>query len=294
MSSHDSPVTSNQCTSGEKGQPPDPPQGLTPIHRRRRQAAALRKLRQRLPHYTPSPRHLEIFEAVAICHKHQLEAASIYGISQQRVSKIVRQVSDWVAGWGGDQARYALEERFRLATFVTNKELVKLMSEVRFAIQLSSHEYHWSRTRHDANGNRVFVDHQMRQYPRPAALYKILFQAILAHARFSGAGMDLDADREDGSRAQPAVQQQAMVLRAEINVNPPGSSPPDGELCADNLSGTTYVEPRTIDAAASDEIARPCGDSEQDNRIASARKRSRKSRCTGAQVTTDGGARNAE
>lgn len=280
MSSHDSPVTSSQCTSSEQGQAQDPPQGLTPIHRRRRQAASLRKLRQRLPHYTPSPRHMEIFEDVMIRHKHQLEVAAVYGISQQRVSKMVRQVLDWVAGWGGDQARYALEERCRLATFVANKELVQLMRDVRFAIQLSSNEYHWSHTRHDANGNRVFVDHQMRQYPRPAALYKILFQAILAHARLTGAGMDLQTDRDESGRGQPAVQQQAMVLRAEINVNQSASTPPDGELCADNLSGTTCGEPRTIDAAASDLHSTACAPTEPAEIGASVPKRSRKTRCT--------------
>lgn len=101
MSSHDSPVTSSESTSGGQGAAQDPSRAMTPIQRRRRQAASLRKLRQRLPHYTPSPRHLEIFEDVMIRHKHQLEVAAVYGISQQRVSKIVRQVLDWVAGWGG-------------------------------------------------------------------------------------------------------------------------------------------------------------------------------------------------
>jgi hypothetical protein len=235
---------------------------LSGRERRRRQARSLQKLRERLPHYTPPPKHLEIFEWVVCRHTDQLEVGAMFHITQQRVSTIVRRVKDWVAAWGGDEYRYTPAERARAASFTAIKTLEQFMRDVQFEIDRQGSEYHWTRIRHDAQGEKV-IDRVLRQYPKQASLYRLLFQSMMAVARFGGAGQELELMELAGSGASQASQgqSQSMVFNAAINVHPPAggpSTPPVGELYVDNLSEPTCVE-REVDGVVTSQSAdTPC------------------------------------
>jgi hypothetical protein len=222
---------------------------------RRQRARSLQKLRERLPHYTPSPKQLEIFELVVCQNTHQLEVAAMFNITQQRVSTIVRKVRDWVAAWGGDEYRYGPAQQARISSFTAIKTLEQFMRDVRFEIGREGSEYHCTRIRHDAQGEKV-IDRVCRQYPKQASLYRLLFQSIMAVARFGGAGQDRELVELAGDGATPQCQgqSQSMVFNAAINVHAAGaaSNPPAGELYEDNRSEPTYVE-RPVDVAATSE-----------------------------------------
>jgi hypothetical protein len=275
----------NQVSQSITPQDAAPSEALTGPQRRRRQAQALRDLRARLPSYIPSPRHLEIFELVMFRHKHQMEVAATYGISQQRVSKIVRQVKDWVAAWGGEDVRYSWPERFRIAAFVAARELSELMRDVRFEIDLCRQDFASTRVRHAGNGDRQWIDRATRRYPTPAALFRVLLNAILASAKFQGAGNEFDRTfDQDGTSQGPVHNSQSMVLRAEINVNRPGSIPPVGELCADKLSGPTCAPPLADSVVSSADSPKSLDCRRQGPFGASDPNHSKKTRCTAGQV----------
>ena len=201
-----------------------------------RRLRRLARVRERMRHYAPSERNLKIFENVVIRHMTHQEVACLENISRRRVARIVERMRQWFAICGGDDAAFAPEQRYRLASHVARRELAEFQRRVELALFTADQLIESKKVRYNDQGEPVCHERSYQGYPRPTGLYKLLLTAILAKARLAGAGRDNDADPLSGGRSQ------AMVISTEVNGIPTAQSPPNGALPSDVLSDSTSVD----------------------------------------------------
>lgn len=153
----------------------------------------------------PSQRNREVFAAVAMGNSHA-EVAKEFGLTQPRVTQIVRQVREWsMQAAGGELGEYNEVQRLRLA-----EEMLRIQfdSAIRMAMQ------EWRKSRREGLGRATYLTTTMRLSSNLARLYGVVV---------SGKTARLKAEQQAGEEAELRRAQLAeeALWEAEQNIAEP-------------------------------------------------------------------------
>jgi hypothetical protein len=187
----------------------------------------------------PSQRNREVFAAVAMGKSHA-EAADQFGLTQPRVTQIVRQVREWsMQAGGGELGEYNEVQRLRLAEETLQRQFDGWM---RMAME------EWRKSRRDGLGRATFLTTAMRLASN---------KARLAGVDISGKTARLKA--EEQAREETELRRARAVEKPlwENEHKARTSSPAAGKVTAPTLTAATVCEKQPAPRAVQPQPAAP-------------------------------------